>query len=124
MSQNEDTKPEELTGAKALWAAVESTLSTSHEVVFSRVKENAVEKELQSRVALVEKGINKLSEARNELKKMKPDMKSRSADGALVENWSVEAWDKKQKAVDQLSKLEKAVDAALGGKYEDLKKLV
>lgn len=127
MSQNEDTKPatteESLTGAKALWADVESALSNSAEVVRSRLKDLYVERELQERTSLLEKGLNKVREARNELKKMKPDMKHRDSQGQLVENWSNDAWDKKQKAVEALTKLEKAVDSALSGKYEDLKKL-
>lgn len=125
MSQNEDTKPAEtqpVTGAKALWDEVKSALSNSHEVVFQRVKEHYVEEELKSLTALVQKGFEKIRTLKGDLKKMKPDMKSRDAQGKLVENWSTDAWDKKQKAEEQLAKLEKAVDAALGGSFDALKK--
>ena len=130
MSQNEDTKTTEPTeaaqpaptGAKALWDEVKSALNDSHIMVFGRLKDYYVEEELKSLTALTMKAFDKVRTLKGDLKKMKPDMKSRDKNGALVENWSTDAWDKKSKTEEQLSKLEKAVDTALSGNFEPLKK--
>jgi hypothetical protein len=127
MSQNEETKPEqaELTGTKALWKEVETALGNATETVRGRLKELYVERELSDRVSLLEKAFAKVREARKELQKMKPDVKNKDLEGKVVELWSTEAWDKKQKALEALAKLEKATEAAFEGKsFDELKKLV
>jgi len=127
MSQNEETKPEqaELTGTKALWKEVETALGNATETVRCRLKELYVERELSDRVSLLEKAFAKVREARKELQKMKPDVKNKDLEGKVVELWSTEAWDKKQKALEALAKLEKATEAAFEGKsFDELKKLV
>ena len=127
MSQNEETKPEqaELTGTKALWKEVETALSNATDTVRGRLKELYVERELSERVSLLEKAFAKVREARKELQKMKPDVKNKDLEGKVVELWSTEAWDKKQKALEALAKLEKATEAAFEGKsFDELKKLV
>lgn len=129
MSQSEEVKQEEVKSegnpVGEFWKDVESALSDSAQVVRTRLKDFYVEEELQERTNLVKKGFAKARESKKELQKMKPDMKSRDLQGKVVEQWSNDAWDKKQKAVEALTKLEKALTAALEGKgYEDLKKLV
>jgi hypothetical protein len=130
MSQSEEVKPEGEESKQDgnpigdFWKEVESALATSAEVARARLKDFYVEEELQERTTLLKKGFAKSRESKKELQKMKPDMKSRDLQGKLVEAWSNEAWDKKQKAVEALTKLDKALTAALEGKYEDLKKLV
>lgn len=134
MSQNEEVKPEaeeskpETKDGSPIgdfWKEVESALSDAATVARSRLKDLYVEEEIQERTQTLKKGFTKAREAKKELQKMKPDMKSRDLQGKVVEQWSNEAWDKKQKAVEALTKLEKALNAALEGKgYEDLKKLV
>lgn len=66
-----------------------------------------------------------MNEARNELRKMKPDQVSFGADGVKVESFSKDVWEKKNKAEEALGKLEKALEAALaGGDFEKLQELV
>ncbi len=126
MSQNEDTKPTEpLTGMKAFLAEIATTLDGLSEAVKGRYKEVRIERELTSRVELLDKAFTKLHEARKELQKMNPDIKNRDASGAPVTAWSNEAWDKKQKATEALAKLEKATEAAFEGRsFDELRKLV
>lgn len=130
MSQNEETKPEDTPKNEAeslttnFWKEVENRLNSATNTVNERLLNFYVEEEVSSRAELVKKGFAKAREAKKELQKMKPDMKSRDKDGNLVENWSTDAWDKKQKAVEALTKLEKALNTAMSGKYEDLKKVL
>lgn len=134
MSQNEEVKPEgeevkqDTAGGNPIsdfWKEVEASLTDAATVARGRLKDLYVEEELQERTSTLKKGFTKVREAKKELQKMKPDQKSRDLQGKVVEQWSNDAWDKKQKAVEALTKLEKALNAALEGKgYEDLKKLV
>lgn len=129
MSQSDNTKPESdepnsVNSIKSLRDEIDSILSATAAVeVHNRLVQYYVETELSEKVSLLKNGFHKLREAKKELQKMKPDMKSHDRDGVVLEQWSNEAWDKKQKAVEALSKLEKALSTALAGKYEDLKKV-
>lgn len=131
MSQNEEVKSEseepKSEGGNPIsdfWKDVESALSDCAQVARARLKDLYVEEEIQERTGLLKKGFTKVRESKKELQKMKPDMKTRDLQGKVVEQWSNDAWDKKQKAVEALTKLEKALTAALDGKgHEDLKKL-
>ncbi len=126
MSQNEDTKPTEtLTGTAAFFAEVNATIAGMDAAVQAQLKELHVTRELNSRVEVLDKAFAKLREARKELQKMNPDIKNRDASGNPVAAWSNEAWEKKQKAQEALTKLEKATEAAFGGKsFDELRKLV
>lgn len=135
MSQNEEVKPEgEETKSEEtkqdgspigdFWKDVEAALVDAATIARTRARDLYVEEELAERTSTLRKGFAKSREAKKELQKMNPDMKTRDLQGKVVEQWSNDAWVKKQKAVEALTKLEKALNAALGGKYEDLKKLV
>ena len=120
MSQNDSTNNgSKQSVATDLLASVAETLKNSTDTVRARLTQTLVERKLASRVDLLDKGLTKLTDARNELKKMRPDQVSISGDGTKNETFSKDAWDKKAKAEEALAKLEKAVEQALTGESFD-----
>lgn len=108
-----------------LLSEVAETIKNSSSAIRSRLKDTLVEREVSSRVDLLDRGLLKLREARAEIKKMKPDQVSFDGGGQKTETWSKDAHEKKVKAEEQVEKLEKAIELALSGdSFDKLKDLV
>lgn len=119
MSQNDTTDDTKKSGASDVLAQVAETLKNSTDTIRARLTATLVERKLASRVDTLDKGLLKLQEGRNDLRKLKADQVSIDADGTKRETFSKDAWEKKNKAEEALGKLEKAVEAALSGESFD-----
>ena len=84
MSQNDSTSSNvtKQSAVNDLLASVAETLKSSTTTVYNRLTQTLVERKLASRVDLLDKGLTKLTEARNEFKKIRPDQVSIGLDGA------------------------------------------
>lgn len=123
MSQsNVDNGVKSVTGD--ILAEVAETLKNSNDVVRGRLTAMLVERKLASRVDVLDKALSKLNDCRNELRKMKPDQVS-FVNGEKQEAFSKDSWEKKSKAEEAMSKLEKALESALSGEnFDKLQELV
>jgi hypothetical protein len=110
----------------ALMAEVSASVKESAPQVRQRLVAALVEKEVISRVSLLETCLNKRVEAEKELKKAsKPDTETFDADGKVVAaTFSKSAADALKKARETLDKLDKAMEKALGeNDFSKLKEL-
>ena len=84
-----------------------------------------VERELENRLSLLDKGFSKLRVLKSTLDKLKPDVKTFTVDGAKTETWSAKGWEDRNKLVQQFEKLEVAINNSLNGEgFDKLKDLV
>ncbi len=107
----------------AVLAEVAEKVKGSNTQVRERVVSALVEKEVASRAKLLDDSLAKLVELERGLKKMKPDIETVSAEGAVQTAWSKKAFDEHKKAKERFEALEKAVEAALDGDKEQWAKL-
>jgi hypothetical protein len=93
--------------------------------IASAVVIRLADQEIQVRTDLLSKGFAKREEAQKELDKIRPDHKIRGLDGSVAtEGFTDATYKKKEKAVQDLAKIDKALDKAVKeGDYEGLKKL-
>jgi hypothetical protein len=111
--------------ATELLSEVADTIKNSTTAVRSRLKDALVEREVASRVDILDKALLKIREVRKEVQKMKPDQVSFDAGGQKIETWSKAAHEAKVKADESLGKLEGAFTAAmLGENFDKLRELV
>lgn len=111
--------------ATELLSEVTETIKNSSTAIRSRLKDALVEREVVSRVDVLDKALVKIREAKKELLKMKPDQVSFDGGGQKVETWSKAAHETKVKADETLAKLEAAFAAAmLGENFDKLRDLV
>ena len=93
---------------------VKGLVEKSGPEVRARVVAALAEKVVVDRVELVKRGLDKLNEARNNLRKVnKPDQTFIDGDGKKVELMTVAKNDEVKKAKEALEKIEKALDLAL-----------
>jgi hypothetical protein len=99
---------------------VSDLLKNSSEKVKERLVSTLVEREIASRVDLLDKALVKLKEAKKELDKIKPDIETFDEQGnKQAGQFSKAKWEEKKKATENKEKLEKAVEAALSGESFD-----
>lgn len=98
---------------------VSDTLKTSADgAVLKRVKDAFVERELVKRTDALVKAFDKLTAAKSDLKKIKPDNVLYDEDGNVTqESYSKAKLDERGKAKKQVAKLEEAINAALAGDF-------
>jgi hypothetical protein len=100
-------------------AEVADALKASPEQVKSRVRDLLVEREVSKRVDLLDKGLAKLREFKNEINKVRPPV-SYTLDGQKVEgNLSKADFETLKKAREKLAKLEGALEKAFSGQEFD-----
>lgn len=96
----------------------ETIKNDGNATVMARVKEAFVERELQKRTDALVKAFDKLTEARSDLKKIKPDVVAYDEDGKEVSaSYSKAKIDERKKAQEKVGKIESAINAALAGDY-------
>ena len=105
--------------ASDLLSQVSETLKASAPNVQERLKNLLVERELASRVDVLDKALSKAKEAKKELDKIRPDQVQIDTQGAKTETFSASAWESRKKAQEQLDKLNRAIEAALLGEAPD-----
>jgi hypothetical protein len=116
MSQDSDTK---VSTTSSVLVEVADALKASPDQVKSRVRDLLVEREVSKRVDLLDKGLAKLREAKNEVSKVRPPV-SYTADGTKVEgNFSKADFENLKKARDKVTKLEGALEKAFAGQEFD-----
>lgn len=116
MSQNEESKA---SIHQTVLAEVADALKGSNETVRARLKSALVEREVLKRVDLLDKGLLKLREAKNDLNKIRPPV-SFQADGTKVEGtFSKADFESLKKAREKVAKLEAALEKALVGQEFD-----
>lgn len=129
MTQNDDTKTTAPTTAptasvNVLTDAAEAVKNATGDVR-ARLVTTLVQRELDSRVDVLDKALTKLKDAKKEFQKLKPDQVALSADGTKSETYSEAKWKERAKAQEELAKLEKAVESALvDGSFDKLRELV
>ena len=96
---------------------VSEAIKASGPQVRERLVANLVEKELAERVGLLDRGLQKRSDAERELRKCnKPDREVFDAEGKVISaGFSKEAREAIKKAKEALSKIDLALEKALGG---------
>lgn len=111
--------------ATELLSEVAETIKNSATAVRSRLKDTLVEREIASRVDILDKALIKIREAKKEFQKMKPDQVSFDAGGQKIETWSKLAHDNKTKAEGDLAKLEDAfAKAMIGEQFDKLREMI
>jgi len=99
----------------------ETIKNGGNEKVMARVKEAFVERELQKRTDAMVKAFDKLTEARSDLKKIKPDVIAYDENGQEVSaQYSKAKVDERKKAQEKVAKIESAINLALTGDYSKL----
>lgn len=118
MTHESDSKATISTTTSVL-AEVADALKASPDAVKSRVRDLLVEREVSKRVDLLDKGLAKLREFKNEVSKVRPPV-SYTADGFKVEgNFSKADFETLKKAKEKLAKLEGALEKAFAGQEFD-----
>lgn len=116
MSQNEESK---VPTHQSVLAEVADALKGSPDNVRHQLKELLVTREVSKRVDLLDKGLNKLREAKAELNKIRPPV-SYQADGTKVDGLFAKAdFEKLKQAKEKVSKLENALEKAFAGQEFD-----
>lgn len=121
MTQNDDTKTTVTTNTASVSVLTDAAEAVKNATgdVRTRLVNMLVERELTSRVEVLDKALNKLKDVRKELQKLKPDQVAMAADGTKTETYSEAKWKERAKVQEDLTKLEKAVEAALAGESFD-----
>ncbi len=118
MTHESDSKATSSTTTSVL-AEVADALKASPDAVKSRVRDLLVEREVSKRVELLDKGLAKLREFKNEVNKVRPPV-SYTADGTKVEgNFSKADFETLKKAKEKLAKLEGDLEKAFAGQEFD-----
>jgi hypothetical protein len=105
-------------------AEVADRIKNGKDDVRARLVNVLVERELTSRVDLLDKALAKHGELTKAMKKIKPDVETFDATGAKLEQFSKAKFEEKKKAEDQVTKLEAALELAFNGDFGKLKELV
>lgn len=123
-----ETTSTEQSQASTLLTKVSESIKNSNDVVKERLTSLLVEREIVARVELLDKALAKLSEAKKELGKLKPDQTSIAGDGTKTETYSKEQYKKREDVKENLDKLNAAVQTAMLGEgpepFKKLKELV
>lgn len=86
-----------------------------------RVINAMVEREVTKRSDAIVKVLDKLSKAKAESYKIKPDIVSYDEEGKpAVQNWSKDQLEKRKKNAEQILKMERAIDKATDDKKPDM----
>ena len=115
-SDQPESKPEPTKyKSSEVLSIVAERLGSSGTAVRERVIDTLVEREVVSRVEVLDKGLAKRSEYERELRKIsKPDVETYDAEGKPVSaTYSKARIDELKKSREQLTKLEGAIDKAL-----------
>lgn len=128
MTASTETTSTEQSQASTLLTKVSESIKNSNDVVKERLTSLLVEREIVARVELLDKALAKLSEAKKELGKLKPDQTSIAGDGTKTETYSKEQYKKREDVKENLDKLNAAVQTAMLGEgpepFKKLKELV
>jgi len=93
-------------------------ISNATKQISNAVVDQFVNLEVTRRTDLLFKAVEDCNKARNEFKKIKPDVQSYDADGKLVsENWSKAKVEERKKAIESIKKKEKVIEKALSGDF-------
>lgn len=126
MSENTENKTESKKSAAAtLQEEVATVLKDGSEHVKGKLRDLLVEREVSKRVELLDKGMNKLREAKRELDKIRPPTVFNGAGEKMEGTFSKDEWQKKQQAKEKVEKLEKTLENAFAGQdFDKLASLV
>lgn len=126
MSDNTENKTENKKSAAAtLQEEVADVLKNGAQHVKGKLRDLLVEREVSKRVELLDKGMNKLREARRELDKIRPPTVFNGAGEKMEGTFSKDEWQKKQQAKEKVEKLEKTLESAFAGQdFDKLASLV
>lgn len=118
--------PPNTTTTVDLLSQVSDAVKDSSELVRKRLVDALVDRELTSRVDLLDKALTKLKDAKKEVDKLRPDVETFDETGAKVtSHYSKAKLEERKKAVEAKEKLEKAVEQALSGEsFDKLKELM
>ena len=122
MAEGETVHP-----AKVLRDSVLEVINSAGPQVRERVKNTLVEAELSKRADMILKGLNKRDDAQKAINKIKPDQQAFNADGSkATETFSKAKIDELNKAKQQLTNIDKALEEALSDtpNFEKLAKVV
>ena len=117
MSQSEGTQTPNT--AMGVLVEVAESLKSSAPVVRSRLVSALTERELSKRVDMLDKALVKLKELKKEADKIRPETFVDLAGNKVEGNFTKANWETKKKAMEKLTKLEKAVEKAFAGEEFD-----
>lgn len=124
MSNDNSAKESKITG---LLAEVAERIKNAAPDVYNRLRDNMVEKEVASRVQLLDTAFQKRRELLNELSKVnRPDQETFNADGSVAtQSYTKARLEEIKKAKEVLGKMEEAIEKALAeNDWSKLKNLV
>lgn len=127
MSNNDSAKETKETKVTGLLAEVAERVKVSAPEVYNRLRDSMVEKEVASRVQLLDTAFQKRRELSNELTKVnRPDQETYNVDGSVAsQSYTKARLEEIKKAKETLAKMEEAMERALADNdWSKLKNLV
>jgi hypothetical protein len=97
-----------------LLAGVASRIDTCHPEVQQRLADAMVEKEVSRRQGVLDTAVQKWEQLSSELNKVKPDQITVDSEGNETAVYTKKAHEARKKMAEKVSKLDAALDAALG----------
>lgn len=116
-AETANATPTQEAKAQSLLAEVADRIKSSGSTVYNRLVEAMVAREVEERVGLLDKGLQKRYQLMTDLRKVdKPDNETFNADGTLaLGTYSKPRLEEIKKAKEALAKLESALEKALVG---------